>query len=48
MPYKVEDLDKGRMERGLEASVRLTARTYLIDLARSKGKPKESSHTEIF
>ena len=48
MPHKLGDFDNGRVKRRLEASVGLTARTYFIDLANSKGKPKELPHTEIF
>lgn len=45
---KVGDFDNDRVNRRFRASVRLTARMYIFDLARSKGKPKESPHTEIF
>jgi hypothetical protein len=47
MPYRVGDFVNGETKRRSEASVGLTARTYFIDLARPKGEPKESTHTEI-
>jgi hypothetical protein len=48
MSCRVGEFGNDTIKRRLDASVGLTARTYFIDLVRSKGKPKESPHTEIF
>ena len=48
MSCRVGEFGNDTIKRRLDASVGLTARTYFIDLANSKGKPKELPHTEIF